>query len=174
MKTFTITGLGKNFTVILDDEDFEYVNKYNWHITQNNNRLKKSYYAKRWEAVPGYIMTEKKRGVYLHQEIYKRHFGEIPYGMIIDHKDTDSMNNQSSNLRLSTRKQNRFNSCRPVTSKSRFKGVTFIDGKYTVQIAKDDRKYHIGRFDDEILAAKVYNAVAPIFHGEYAKLNQLD
>jgi hypothetical protein len=56
---------------------------------------------------------------------------------------------------------------------SRFKGVTWdkFRGKWVAQIRKDDRNYHLGRFDDELAAAEARDEAARRLFGEHARLN---
>lgn len=70
-----------------------------------------------------------------HRLIYEMFNGEIPQGYFIDHIDGDKANNEISNLRLATRKQNSRNVGKVKRNKSgttgvflhsvTFKGVTF-------------------------------------------------
>ncbi len=60
---------------------------------------------------------------------------------------------------------------RPVTSQ--YKGVRWKPNrqKWYASIARDKKYHHLGVFDNEMEAAKAYDAAARHFHGEYAKLN---
>lgn len=49
-----------------------------------------------------YRITEKKRRVYLHREVYKSVFGYIPKGHVIHHIDGNRSNNDPRNLRCMT------------------------------------------------------------------------
>lgn len=44
-------------------------------------------------------------GINLHRKIWKEHYGEIPQGMIVHHKDHNKLNNDISNLCLMTRSE---------------------------------------------------------------------
>jgi hypothetical protein len=59
---------------------------------------------------------------------------------------------------------------------SKFKGVSWCQdrGKWVVQICRDQRQRHLGRFDDEITAAQAYDAAARELFGEHARLNLPD
>ena len=61
----------------------------------------------------------------------------------------------------------------PSTNRSGYKGVCWhkVKGKWSANIAKDGRKYHLGYFDDAFVAALVYDAAARELHGEYAHFN---
>lgn len=60
---------------------------------------------------------------------------------------------------------------KPCTSK--FKGVSWDEprGMWLVQIRKGSVHSHVGRFDNEIAAAKAYDAAARVLFGENAHLN---
>ncbi|WP_010243847.1 AP2 domain-containing protein [Acetivibrio cellulolyticus] len=63
---------------------------------------------------------------------------------------------------------------REVTSK--YVGVSFNRriNRWTAQITYNYKMYHLGRFDDEIKAAKAYDKKALELFGEKAKLNFKD
>ena len=50
--------------------------------------------------------TGKKLLYLAHNVIWNLHYGKIPKGLFVDHKDTDSLNNNISNLRLVTHREN--------------------------------------------------------------------
>lgn len=97
----------------------------------------------------------------LYRLIWIWHFGEIPKGMTIDHKDHDKTNNRIENLRLATRsEQNKFQRKRKGCS-SQYIGVHWRErakkfevyvNTYTDGVKKS--KY-LGSYTDEIIAAKV-------------------
>jgi hypothetical protein len=56
------------------------------------------------------LQRNKKRMNYLiHQEVARLFIGERPNGLVIDHIDTNKLNNDVSNLRYITQKENTFN-----------------------------------------------------------------
>jgi hypothetical protein len=59
---------------------------------------------------------------------------------------------------------------------SKFKGVCWCEerGKWLAQIVRDGRHRHLGRFDDEELAARAYDKAARELFGELARLNFLE
>ena len=72
MKTIRLT---KGYSAIVDDEDFEYLNQFDWQLgSQNNNDL---LYAIRTDRSEG-----KKRTVRMHREILGAKKGEF-----VDHID---------------------------------------------------------------------------------------
>jgi hypothetical protein len=59
------------------------------------------------------------------------------------------------------------------TGNSKYKGVHRKRGrkKWDAAISLNRKIYHIGRFTDEIAAAKAYDERAKVLHGEFACLN---
>ena len=97
----------------------------------------------------------------LYRLIWIYHYGEIPVGKTVDHKDHDKANNRIENLRLATRsEQNKYQRKRSNCS-SQFIGVTWRkrNKKYEVNVntyfeGKRKHKY-LGSYQDEMTAAKV-------------------
>jgi hypothetical protein len=97
-----------------------------------------------------------------------------PAGLMVDHRNTNSLDNRRSNLRLATRAQNVQNSQkRNIKTTSRFIGVCLDkeSGRWIAAITKEGKKVHLGRFDSEPDAAKAYDAAAKKYRGEFARLN---
>jgi len=90
---------------------------------------------------------------------------------LIDHVDGNRQNNTLLNLRWATSEQNNSNRKKRENTSSIYKGVSFKKniGKWAAQI----KRVHLGYFEDEIEAAKVYNQKAVETFGEYAKLNEI-
>ena len=101
---------------------------------------------------------------------------EVDYQLVIDHKDRNKLNNQTSNLRYVSQSQNLMNSSKRLNTSSLFKGV-YLDKSRTAwraQIGVNKTRLHLGYYDDEVEAARVYNTKAVELFGEYACLNELD
>lgn len=90
----------------------------------------------------------------------------------IDHKDRNPLNNCRSNLRGCTRSQNLMNQGKRPGKSSRFKGVSKCEkGRFMASITINRKVKHMGRFDSEEDAAKVYDEAASKLFGEFAVLN---
>jgi hypothetical protein len=92
---------------------------------------------------------------------------------MIDHEDTDRMNNSWSNLREATNSQNKANAPCHADSASGVKGVMWFKqtNRWHVQIQANGKKHHIGFFTDIEAAKQAYNDAATRLHGEFARLN---
>lgn len=95
----------------------------------------------------------------------------------IDHIDGDKSNNLESNLRECTDAQNIKNQKKrepKVKNKkytSKYKGVHKRKDGWACTVGYNYKKVHYSRHETEIEAAKMYNKIAPLFHGEFANLN---
>lgn len=153
--------LSQGKTSLVDDEDFEKFNIFNWNAHKKGN----SYYAKR-----GVRIKLKHKTLLLHREIL-----DAPDGFDVDHIDGNGLNNQKSNLRICTRKQNLWNSSPHKDNANGAKGVSWHkqDKKWRVRIMKDGINYELGLFDSIKEAKNAYNIAAKKYHGSFSRLNTL-
>lgn len=91
----------------------------------------------------------------------------------VDHKNGEGLDNRKMNLRVATHSQNKQNSRKQVECSSRFKGVhwNINESKWQVRIQVNGQRVHLGYFDDEEIAAQVYDQAAKQEFGEYACTN---
>lgn len=88
----------------------------------------------------------------------------------VDHINNNRLDNRLLNLRIVTRSQNQCN--RPLPEGKKYRGVRWEKGrgKYHATIVRHRKTTHLGRFDNEIDAAKAYDRAA-IAHGGVYRLN---
>ncbi|MCK4500883.1 HNH endonuclease [Candidatus Babeliales bacterium] len=91
--------------------------------------------------------------------LYDAFIGEIPKGMVVDHKDRNPANNSLNNLRLATRAQNAWN--------SKKKGVQKHRGRYRARITVNGKRISLGLYDTEQEAVDAYEKAAKEHHGEF-------
>lgn len=147
--------------VLVDDEDYELASKYRWSLSKTDGKT----YA--CTAIGG---RKNKKAFSMHRLLL-----DFPKGKCIDHHDGNGLNNQRNNIRIATDSQNQFNSDKPKTNSSGYKGVSWRRDKqkFQVQIKFNKNHIHAGYFDNVIEAAKKYNELALRHHGEFARLNQI-
>lgn len=135
--------------ILVDDDDFEFLSKRSWCLNEH-----------------GYALSQiNKKMTRMHRLLMNINDPKI----IIDHIDGNRLNNQKSNLRVCTIKENTRNRSADKGGTSKFKGVyRSRSGKWCALI---NRK-HLGTFSTEEQAAHRYNLEAIKIHGEFAKLNQ--
>ncbi|MEN5306796.1 AP2 domain-containing protein [Chryseobacterium cucumeris] len=93
--------------------------------------------------------------------------------LLVDHVNGNPLDNRRKNLRIATRSQNLMNSRPMKNMSSKYKGVYFCknDKKWVSRIIRDGIYYSLGRYDNEIDAAKAYDKKASDLFGEYARIN---
>jgi hypothetical protein len=155
MKEIVLSG---GFVALVDDEDFDNLNKYKWHIQKS----KYVNYARR---------TENGKPVLMHRFI----MGVTDPKILVDHRKGDGLNNQRSNLRIATRSQNNTNRLRYKNLTSKYRGVSWSNqnGDWRAQIRLNTKKINLGGFEKEEDAARAYNEAAIKYHGDFAITNNL-
>ena len=148
---------------IVDPEDYERLNKYEWEARRTRNS---PFYAARQALLP----TERKFTlIFMHREII-----EVDDGLLVDHINHKSIDNRKANLRPATPTQSNRNRRKfSGSSNSKYKGVYWKKHikKWVAQIGVNRKVIHLGCFEKEIDAAKAYDQAARIYHGEFAALN---
>jgi hypothetical protein len=145
---------------LVDDEDYGLVNQYRWRVFENPAASSGPYAIAETSRRDG-----GKRTIYLHTLItgYPR----------TDHEDHNGLNNQRYNMRDASTRENAHNMLSNANTSSEYKGVSWVPsrGKWLVQIKYDGKNRNLGRYDDEIEAAEVYDRAAREHFGEFAHLN---
>lgn len=110
-----------------------------------------------------------------HRLVYKWHYGYCPTQL--DHINRIKDDNRIENLRGATQSQNFMNqgisANKTVSSSSKYKGVCWHKRKkkWSAEIMKNSKHYHIGYFNTEEKAAEAYNKAAIKLFEEFANLN---
>ena len=144
--------LTKGYEAMVDDEDYEMLVGYEWYSSIHYGG--KYVYAKHMlPMINGKRMEER-----MHQLIM-----DVPQGMHIDHIDGNTLNNQKSNLRIVTNRQNHMN--RHQKKASKYAGVTWAkrEQRWIAQAQVNGKHKHIGSFRGEEEAHQAYlNYVMPL------------
>jgi hypothetical protein len=145
---------------IVDDEDFDELNKYHWYAYQDQN----NWYARRQVGGRG-----KQKTILLHREILN-----ASRGSGIDHINGNGLDNRKENLRICTNPINNQNRHR-IYGVSQYQGVCKrSDGKkWIARITVNKKLIYLGSFLSEGLAAVTYNIAALRYYGANAKINNV-
>jgi hypothetical protein len=154
-------GLTDGKFAVVDEEDYYRLGNFGWCAKTSFGKT----YAIRFVDMP-------KRGavmVSMHREIIN-----APAGLLVDHRNTDSLDNRRSNLRLATHSQNMSNRRKmKIKTSSQYIGVSFEKsrGLWITTIRNNNKSIWLGRFKNEIDTARAYDRAAIKYHGEFARLN---
>lgn len=136
---------------LVDEEDFERVNKYRWYLTD------------------GYATgCVNKRNIRLHHFVYKKPENKN----VIDHINEDKLNNYKSNLREVSQSTNRLNISKSTrNSSSKYKGVSWSKTNNKFYAAYSGK--YLGYFLIEKEAGKAYDIYSYFKTGKHANNNKL-
>ena len=156
-----VIKLNGGFVALVDDDDEERVNEYNWNV----QRAGRTHYAR--TVIGRYIVS-------LHRYVVR-----AKPRLIIDHINGDGLDNRKCNLRSVTVSQNQMNARKPIRRKgttSIYRGVSFKPEKayrrpWRVRVYVKGRRIDVGCYADEEGAARAYDESAKQYFGEYARLN---
>lgn len=136
---------------LVDDEDFEQLNQFKWSACKNGN----TFYATNnfHNTLYNFIYS-------LHRLILLSPDFPAP-GKTVDHIDGNGLNNQKSNLRIVTHRQNMQNLHIKTTSK--YPGVSWHNAskKWQAAIMIEGKQFHLGIFDSEEKAYEAYCLLCP-------------
>lgn len=146
---------------LVDDEDFDFLNRWKWYAT----RIGKTFYAVRSERI-----GRSNKRVCMHRAIL-----QSQSGIMVDHKNGDGLDNRRSNLRNCSKVENQRNQGIRQDNQSGFKGVCWENGKqkWRADISIYRRRKFLGHYATKEEAAIAYNKAALVWHGDFARLNQI-
>lgn len=138
---------------MVDEEDFDRINKMRWH------------HGARQYAIRN---TKDSSTRYMHKMIIGADENQK-----CDHINGDTLDNRKSNLRLCTQQQNLCNRQKKKKSKSGYKGVYKDKSRnaFAADISHMGVRYRLGRYKTAKKAAIAYDGAARKYHGEFARLN---
>lgn len=145
--------LSQGLYVLVDDADFEYLNKWKWSATLCN----KKFYA---------VRNVDDKPLYMHRLLL-----DAAKGQLVDHKNSNGLDNQRDNIRLSTHAGNNRNR----KALKGYKGV--LDRRatgrtgFSTRIKVKPTNIYIGHFPTAEIAGLAYDINALALFGEFANTN---
>jgi len=147
----------KNEEIFVDDDDYEWLNQYTWHIG-------KGYAARaRWLSD-----GDGGKRIMMHRQIMSAQKGEI-----IDHIDRNRKNNQRSNLRICSYAENARNHKVLKCNKSGVTGVTWNkqNQKWIVIITINKERLYLGLYSSFEEAVNVRKKAEIEYFGEFRAID---
>jgi hypothetical protein len=142
---------------LVDDEDYEFLNKFNWSYKTGNKTCYARTYIKGKDVEMQVMLCP------------------VEYPLQVDHKNGNGLDNQKQNLRPATYSQQQANNISRRKGSSKFRGVCWNQNKqkWVAQLIFEGDKQFLGYFSSEKEAAIAYNNSAIKHFGEFAKLNEV-
>lgn len=139
---------------LVNIEDFEELSHHRWTIQRIGKNRK--------------LRVVRDGRTYLAREIMG-----FPPEKIVDHWNRNSLDDRRQNLRIVTVSENNLNREQSHRARSRFKGVAWLPTMNCWQVYSGKRKNRVlvGRFKNELDAARAYNEFAKKHYGPCAYLN---
>ncbi len=139
---------------IVDDEDYEELNQYNWHVC-------KAYAARNIPNGPGrYTMLK------MHRQL-----SAPPDGFHVDHINGNKLDNRKSNLRHVTCRENSWNRKQLSSMSGRRRGVYWRKDRdqWIAKITVSGTFMHLGSFDKYQDAVSARDAAEAVHFGVYSR-----
>lgn len=149
--------LTQGFFATIDDDKVEIVSGEKWQVLKDKTKL---------YAVRKVLCKDGKRHT---QRMHRLICGVSESQILVDHKDGDGLNNQTSNLRICNRIQNNRN--KRTAGKSGYKGVVRNGRGWRAKIKVNGKYIELGAYATPEQAAKVYDEYALLLFGDFAVLN---
>lgn len=146
----------------IDAEDYDKIKGFRWYAYYD--RTTRGYYCRK--NIPNFGT------IHLHRLI----MDVSDKKMQVDHINHNTLDNRKVNLRICTQNENQKNSLLRLDNKTGFKGVSYDKNKrkYVSGIRHNNRRIHLGYFENPEDAAKAYDQKAIELFGEFKKLNLLE
>ncbi len=155
--------------VIVDDDIYDYLNRWKWFSCKRTTKRGIQWYAHRQyrdQTITNRRGKPKQILVSMHRAIMN-----APESKHVDHVNGNSLDNRRKNLRFCNPTQNLQNQRRLPNAENPYKGVTRAHGAWRAFITYNKQTIYLGRFGNPKSAAKTYDKLAQILFGEFACLN---
>lgn len=159
-------SVGHGLFATVDDRDYKMLIKHTWCVRKSKN----SAYA--YTNINTRRRLRNGKFKYYGMPMHRLILG-APKSAFVDHIDGNGLNNVRRNIRICSRAQNAKNRKRQKSSRALYKGISFCKTtqKWRPRLHVEGRNISFGLFACALEAAKAYDAMAVIHHGEFARLN---
>ena len=152
--------LTQGMSAIVDDDIADELLSMKWHAVKMGTPRRVLFYAVRNVTIAKYTGR---------LELMHRRIMNAPKGKVIDHINSNTLDNRRENLRVCSQKENMQN-LRSGPNKTGFRGVNAIGNGFAANIKSGGIRY-LGYFKQAEDAARAYDAAAVETFGQFAKLN---
>ena len=124
-----IKSKGENYIVLIDEEDYDRVSKYNWRISYHKSKIK---YCQTCIKIDGKITT-----LSLHRFLMGLEHGNK---LVVNHKDGNGLNNAKSNLEICDHNYNQ----QSINTKKNFGCICIMKNgkkKYRAEVRLNKKSY---------------------------------
>ena len=146
-------NMDEEYECLIDTDMLGEVRKYNWYPKKSRS------------GFTHYVQTTTTNQIFLHRFI----MGTPPPGYVIDHIDGNGLNNTRKNLRVISNSENNAN----MNNKSKNTSSKYVNvfkhkqsGRWLAQVKLSDKKYNLGTYDLEWVAAIVAMEFKKKMYGE--------
>lgn len=119
-----------NFEVLIDEEDIQKVNKYNWFV-RIDKKSENRFYVETFSSG-----SKERKKIMLH-----RYIMDCPDDMVVDHLNRNTLDNRKSNLRVCTQTENMQNRKAQKNTKLGIKNISIDKNKYVFQITRNKEHF---------------------------------
>lgn len=176
-KPFKINGvycrlipLTRGFCAIVNASDYGWLMRWKWFAYKSTYRGREGRILTSWYARRSYPDPENPDGPWktsgMHSFILKKKMGKTP-----DHKNGIGIDNRRKNLRHANPQEQVANRRRPMSCKTKFRGVRKAGNLFQARITVGNKEIFIGSRKLEEEAAKLYDKAAMHYFGKFAALN---
>jgi hypothetical protein len=150
--------LTRGHVALVDDEDYEALNRWNWMFVPRRSR-----------AGGGYAYRQRREGGKQVNILMHRVVIGAPDGVPVDHKNNIGLDNRRANLRLTTPALNPRNSA--PRSRTGYRGVSFFRGRWRARITGAGLFVYLGSYLTVEEAARAVDDGLRKRFGDFAYLN---